>query len=162
MITPLFFFYLFDLLRKENVLYKNRIALVLENTWFLEINCFPFLCQSKLNDVYDKEVIRIISSPKKNTLYLLQNSLSKFFKGNDLNNLMENFNKDSLFFEIKDSFEAKIFNFLLIIDKLKDQKIEFQIKIAMDTFKEINDSLLKLEKYLERNFLREIFRDLFD
>ena len=75
---------------------------------------------------------------------------------------MENFNKDSLFFEIKDSFEAKIFNFLLIIDKLKDQKIEFQIKIAMDTFKEINDSLLKLEKYLERNFLREIFRDLFD
>ena len=67
---------------------------------------------------------------------------------------------NTLCIQVKDSFEAKIFSFQLIIDKCDGEKVEFKVRIKDSEIKEFFNSMLKLENYIKRDVLGQLFSDL--
>jgi len=57
---------------------------------------------------------------------------------------------NTLCIQVKDSFEAKRFT----------EKLEFKVRIKDCEIKELFDSMMKLENYLKRDVLDQIFGDL--
>jgi len=152
-------FIFFIKFRKDYVVQEKTIVLDLENTWFMDFKYIPLQDQSKFNEIYNKEIFRMFSSSKKNAKKLLETSLSKILK-EDFHKIIESVMINTLCIQVKDSFEAKIFSFQLMIDNCDGEKLEFKVRIKDSEIKELFDSMLKLQKYLKRDVLYQLFSDL--
>ena len=143
------FFYFYIKFRKDYVAQEKSIVLDLENTWFMDFKYIPLQDQSKFNEIYNKEILRMFSSSNKNVKKLLETSLSKILK-EDFHKIIESVMINTLCIQVKDSFEAKRFT----------EKLEFKVRIKDCEIKELFDSMMKLENYLKRDVLDQIFGDL--
>ena len=153
------FFYFYIKFRKDYVAQEKTIVLDLENTWFMDFKYIPLQDQLKFHEIYNKEILRLFSSSNKNVKKLLETSLSKILK-EDFHKIIESVMINTLCIQVKDSFEAKIFSFQLIIDKCDGDKVEFKVRIKDSEIKELFNSMLKLENYIKRDVLDQLFSDL--
>ena len=117
----------------------------------MDFKLIPKGDMSLLLTKYDKEILKIVGKSSKADKPL-EKYLSKFLK-KDLS--ME---KDrDLCMKVKDSFQGKNLGFVVIINEISQDQIEFKLNIKKSVFQMFSDSDQSLINYLKTEVLGMIF-----
>ena len=129
--------------------YNCFLTLELDNLWFMDCKLIPKGDMSLLLAKYEKEILKMVSQPS-NTHKPLEKYLSKLL------------NKDLLIekgqdfcMKVKDSFQGKFFSFVVIINEISQNQLEFKLNIRKSVL--VSDQ--SLINYLKTEVLGMIFPD---
>jgi len=153
-------------IRKNNNTFENTLVCDIENKWFMDFKYIPLKKNSISTEKYNKEIFRMTSSSK-NAKQLINNYLSKIFKEDFSNRLVDLLQSSSVLalskaycMKVKDSFQGKAFGFEIIISACGNE-VDFTIKIKDIVVDDFSDSLPDLVSYLKKEVYDPFFGDKF-
>ena len=131
----------------------------------MDFKYIPLKKNSISTEKYNKEIFRITSSSN-NAKQLINNYLSKIFK-EDFSNRLVDLQSSSVpalskayCMKVKDSFQGKGFGFEIIIS-VSGNEVDFKIKIKDIDVEEFSDFLPDLANYLKKEVYDRFFGDKF-
>ena len=137
--------------RKEKLSYNYFLTLELDNLWFMDFKLIPKGDISPLLTKYDKEIFKMVGESS-NDHRPLEKYLSKLLN-KDLS-----LDKDQDFcMKVKDSFQGTILSFVVIINEISKNQLEFKLNIRKSVFQMFIDSHQNLINYLKTEVLGMIF-----
>ena len=134
--------------RKEKLSYNCFLTLEFDNLWFMDFKLIPIGDISLLLTKYDIEIFTMVGNSHKPLEKYLSKLLNKDLsidKGQDY------------CMKVKDSFQGKILSFVVIINEINKNQLEFKINIRKSVFQMFIDSHQSLIDYLKTEVLGRIF-----
>lgn len=122
----------------------------------MDFKYIPIKEISLLNEKYTTEILRIVHQKNNNSQNILMKCLSKILK--------EDFTlekKESFGVKVKDFFQGKKLSFIIDIkNEFISNQLEIRLNIKQIVYGKFSDSNQELIKYLKKEILGIIFRDL--
>ena len=141
--------------RKEKLSYNCFLTLEFDNLWFMGLKFIPKEDISLLLTKYDKEIFKMVGQSS-NAHKPLENYLSMFLY-KDLS--IEK--GQGVCMKVKNSFQGKILRFVVIINEISKNQLEFKLNITTSVFQMFIDSHQSLIDYLKTEVLGKIFPEHF-
>ena len=136
--------------RKEKLSYNCFLTLEFDNLWFMNFKLISkddiFLLLTK----YDMEIFTMVGQ-NSNSHKALEKYLSKLLK----KDLSIDKGQDYCM-KFKDSFQGKILSFVVIINKISKNQLEFKINIRKSVFQMFIDSHQSLISYFKTEVLETL------
>ena len=128
-----------------------------DNLWFVD---FKFILKGDtplLFAKYDEEILKIFSQ-NDNIQKPLEKYMSKILKQNLPIENVQDFSK-SYYMKFKDSFQTKVFNFVVTISETSLNQVEFKLNFKKSDIQMFSDSRQDLMEYLKNGVLGKIFKE---
>ena len=135
--------------RKEKLTTNCFLTLEFDNLWFMDFKFIPKGDRSPLLTKYDNEIFKMVGQSN-NAHKPLEKYMSKL-----LNNDLSIEKGQDICMKVKDSFQGKFFSFVVIINEISQNQLEFKLNIR----KSVLDSDPSLINYLKTEVLGMIFPD---
>ena len=134
------------------------VTLEFNNLWFFYFKLIPKDDISLLLAKYDEELFKIVSQYNQSKTPL-EKYLMKLLK-EDLSSEHSQDYPKSYCIRVKDSFQTKMLSFIVLINEISLNQLEFKLNIKKSVFQMFLDSDQDLINYLKKEVLGDIFSEI--
>ena len=144
-----------NIFSEEKLPYHCFLTVEFDNLWFMDFKLIPKSDMCLLLAKYDEEILKIVVQYD-NAQKPLEKYMGKLLK-QDLSIEKSQDISKSYCIKVKDSFQANIVSFVVIIKDISLNQLEFKLNIRKSVFQML-DNHQNLINYLEKEVLGKIFQ----